>query len=115
MTQLAALCIHFLKGETLTIGEAFYKFHCTNLPREVGRGIERKFGVVVSKDRIDFESQFEGKPGYYYRYRLNRIAANTEGIKKMQQYISDQVASAPSPRTEKEVRERKILEQILMF
>jgi len=115
MTQLAALCIHFLKGETLTIGEAFYKFHCSNLPREVGRGVERKFGVVVSRDKVAFNSKFEGKAGYYFRYRLNRTEANQDGIRRMQEYIASQVASNHSPRTEKEAREKKILDQILMF
>lgn len=115
MTQICAICISLLKGDTLTIGDGFYKFHCTNLPRELSRSVEQKFGVVVSRDKVDFESKYDNKPGYYYRYRLNRIEANTEGIKKMQDYISVQVARMPAPRTEKEVNERKLLVQVQMF
>lgn len=93
MTQIAAICISLLKGDVLTIGDGFYKFHCTNLPRELSRSVEQKFDVEISRDRVDFESTYEGRSGYYFRYRLNRSERNVEGIKKMQEYVAQQVAN----------------------
>lgn len=115
MTQICAICIALLKGDVLTISDGFHRFNCTNLPRELSRSVEKKFGVEVSKTKVDFESKYDGKPGYYFRYRLNRTDYNAPGIKKMQDYISVQVGSLPPPRTEKEVKEQKILDQIQLF
>lgn len=87
MTQTAAIAKALLNGDTLSIMNGFRLFSCTNIPREISRRIERKFNVVVSRDKVDFKSKY-GKPGYYYRYRLNRTEANAPGILKMEEYIS---------------------------
>lgn len=113
MTQIAAICIALLKGEVLTIGSGFHKLHCSNLPREISRGIEQKFGVTVSKDKAEFKSVYDGKPGFYFRYRLNRTPANAEGITKMTQYILSQ--STKNPRTEKEAKEKKEIDTLQLF
>jgi hypothetical protein len=115
VTQIAAICIALLKGEVLTIADGFYKLHCTNLPRELSRSVEQKFGVSVSRTKVEFESKFDGKPGYYFRYRLNRTEYNAAGIAKMQEYIAAQVGSQPAPRTHKEAKEQKVIDQIQLF
>jgi len=45
MTQRAAIAMHLLKGETLTIMEGYKLFACSNLPRELSRSIEQIFNV----------------------------------------------------------------------
>ena len=57
MTQLASICKALLDGEVLSIMTGFKDFGCTNLPREIGRSIERKFGVVVDKTPTPFRSK----------------------------------------------------------
>jgi hypothetical protein len=89
MTQLAAIAQSFLKGETNSIMTAFRKFNCTNLPREVGRSIERKFGVEVTKVPVKFKSTY-GHTGEYFNYTLLRTPSNKKGIQKMEEYVSKQ-------------------------
>lgn len=89
MTQLAAIASALLKGEVLTIMNGYTKFACTNLPRELSRGIETKFNVVISRDKVNFTSQY-GQPGFYYRYRLNRTDMNLPGIEAMTLYVREQ-------------------------
>ena len=47
MNQKAAICKALLEGETISILTGFKDFGCTNIPREIGRSVERAFGVVV--------------------------------------------------------------------
>ena len=90
MTQLASICKALLDGEVLSIMTGFKDFGCTNLPREIGRSVERKFGVVVDKTPTPFRSKRNpSHGGVYYRYRLPRIKLNKEGIKEMKQYVKE--------------------------
>lgn len=90
MTQLAAIAHSFLKGESNSIMTAFRKFNCTNLPREVGRSIERKFGVEVHRVPVKFKSTY-GHTGEYVRYTLLPISKNKKGIKAMRKYVAEQM------------------------
>lgn len=90
MTQLSAICMSFLRGESNSIMTAFKKFSCTNLPREVGRSVERKFGIKIHRVPIKFTSTY-GRKGEYYRYTLLRTSSNKSGIKKMTEYVQEQV------------------------
>ena len=65
----------------------FHNFGCTNLPREIGRGVERKFGASVERHEVSFKSRYN-HVGFYYKYRLNKKdPKNKEAIKKMKDYI----------------------------
>lgn len=95
-----------LKGEVLSIMTGYSKFNCTNLPREISRGIEQKFGVQVSREKIQFKSKFDDKPGFYYRYRLNKTEYNEPGILLIEKYISENGGSIHSKKesTTKEIQ-----------
>jgi hypothetical protein len=88
MTQKAAIAKSLLKGEVLSIMNGFKWFGCTNIPREIGRSIERTFDVQVSRVQKEGLSRYE-QPVSYFEYRLNRTEYNKEGIKKMIAYISE--------------------------
>lgn len=88
MTQIAAIAKALLDGEVLSIMNGFKKFACTNIPREISRGIEQKFGVAISRTHKDFVSEY-GEPGFYFQYRLNRTEYNKEGIAKMEAYVKE--------------------------
>lgn len=88
MTQKAAIAKSLLKGEVLSIMNGFRWFGCTNIPREIGRSIEREFGVQVSRTRKEGTSRYE-QPVSYFEYRLNRTEYNKEGITKMEAYVSE--------------------------
>ena len=95
MTQIASICKALLAGETLSIMNGFQKFSCTNIPRELSRSVEQKFGATISKLPTKFKSQY-GHSGVYYQYRLNpRINGNDKAIKLMAQYILDQKGNPP--------------------
>jgi hypothetical protein len=87
MTQIAAISEALLRGEVLTIMDGFKRFSCSNLPRELSRSIEQKFGVEISKVKKDFKSRYDSKPGYYYQYRLNTTEQNADGRQKMIDYV----------------------------
>lgn len=91
MTQIAAISKALLKGEVLSIKTAFDMFGCSNVPREMGRSIERKFGVKVSRTPKKFKSRY-GRSGVFFQYRLNKTAYNRDGIIKMREYIKQQTA-----------------------
>ena len=86
MNATTALAIAFLEGRVLTIRLAFVEFGITNLPRECGRSIERKFGVKLSRVRKEGKSKY-GVPCYWFEYRLNNAPYNRPGRKKMKQYV----------------------------
>ena len=87
MTQIAMICKALLSGETLSIMDGFHKFACTNLPRELSRSVEQKFGAVITKKPIKFVSQY-GQSGIYFQYKLDRkIEENQMAIKLMSKYI----------------------------
>lgn len=92
MNQIAAISRALLNGEVISIKTAFQMFGCSNAPREIGRSIERKFGVKVSKTPTKFTSKY-GKSGVYFQYRLNATDYNKEGIQKMKEYVNKEVQS----------------------
>jgi hypothetical protein len=98
MTQIAAIATSLLKGEVLTIMNGYTKFACTNLPRELSRGIETKFNVIISRDKVKFTSQY-GQPGFYYRYRLNKTPQNSPGIEVMKTYIRKEMGNAAASKS----------------
>jgi len=88
MNQKAAMCKSLLKGEVLSVMNCFKWFGVTNCAREIGRSIERPFGVEISKSQKNFKSRY-GQPGFYFEYRLNRTEYNKEGISKMEAYVRE--------------------------
>lgn len=86
MNQKAAICMSLLKGNVLSIMVGFRWFSCTNVPREIGRSVERAFNVEVEKADKEFTSKY-GQPGYYTEYRLLRTERNKDGIIRMEAYI----------------------------
>ena len=113
MTQIAAIAIALLKGEVISIRTAFDMFGCTNAPREIGRSIERKFGVQVSRTPTKFKPRY-GKAGMYYRYRLNRTDYNAEGIQKMTAYVQKEM-SPSNPKTMKEKKNLNTIKQLSFY
>ena len=110
MTSKAALCLALLQGKVLSIKNGFELFGITNLPREIGRSIERKedggFGVSVSRVERMGVSRY-GQTVRWMEYRLNRTDYNKEGIELMKAYVKEQMESNPPPKTTKEVKESR--------
>lgn len=113
MTAKAALIKFLLEGRVLSLKNCFNEIGLSNPGREIPRMVERPFGVVISRVSKDGKNRY-GNPVTYTEYRLNRIQANSEGISKMMEYCMKQANAHPS-RTEKEVKEQKILDQIQLF
>jgi hypothetical protein len=85
MNATAALGLAFLRGDVITIKTAFRDFGISNLPREVGRSIERKFGLELTKVKKTGKSRY-GIRCYYYQYRLPQTPYNEEGRKRLIDY-----------------------------
>lgn len=101
MTSKAALAKALLDGKIVNIKNGFHLFGITNIPREIGRSIERDgkvtknpndsgFGVEVTRTEMDGETRY-GQPCCWVDYRLHRTEANQEGIKKMKDYVAQEM------------------------
>jgi hypothetical protein len=86
MNSKAALCLHLLKGEVVNIGSGFKLLGITNVPREIGRSIERSFDVVISRVQKEGKTRY-GVPCNWVDYRLNFTDYNKPGIEKMRAYV----------------------------
>lgn len=107
MTSKAALCKALLDGRVLNIKNGFDLLGITNIPREIGRSVERSFGVQVSRVQRDGSSRY-GQKVVWVDYRLNHTEYNKEGIEKMRAYVKDQVESTPI-KTDKQLKTMKQL------
>lgn len=95
MTSKAALCLHLLKGEVINIGTGFRLLGITNVPREIGRSVERAFNIQVSRSHQEGKSRYN-VPCTWCNYRLNRTDYNAEGIEKMKMYVREQLKGEPN-------------------
>lgn len=86
--QIAYISKALLAGDVLTVMDGYMRFRCTNLSRELSRSVEQKFGLKLTKDRVDFFRDC-GTPGHFYRYRLPFTDYNEIGIIKMRQYVNE--------------------------
>ena len=86
MTQIAALCKSLLSGEVVSIKNAYLDYGISNIAREIGRSIERKFGVIVSRTPKKGKSRY-GVPVTWFEYRLNQTSHNQKGITEMAKYV----------------------------
>ncbi len=86
MNAKTALIKSLLAGDVLSIRTCFNTIGLTNLPREIGRMIERPFGVIVSRTQKEGKSKY-GVPVIWYEYRLNQTSYNQKGIAEMAKYV----------------------------
>lgn len=86
MNAIAAISAAFLRGEVLTIKTAFKDFGITNLPREVSRSVEKKFGVKLARVEKSGKTRF-GIPCYWFEYRLPTTEYNARGRERMVDYV----------------------------
>jgi hypothetical protein len=108
MNATTALAMAFLQGRVLTIKNAFNDFGVTNLGREVGRAIERKFGVTVAKVKKTGKSRY-GIDCWWYEYRLPKTDYNKDGREKMLEYVKKNTPNLENAKTDKEVKQYKQL------
>lgn len=101
MTSKAALCKALLDGKVVNIKNGFSWFGITNVPREIGRAIERDplvtknpndsgFGVEISRTERTGTTRYEQSCNWT-DYRLNRTDYNKVGIEKMKLYVAQQM------------------------
>lgn len=111
MTAKAALCMALLRGQVVNIKNGFELFGITNVPREIGRSVEREFGVTVSRTNMDGQSRY-GQAVTWVNYRLNRTDYNAEGIQKMTEYVQSQMSN---PKTQREQQALNTIQQLQFF
>lgn len=110
MTARAALIKELLSGKVINIKTCFNTIGITNCPREIGRCIERPFGVVVSRTNRTGKSKY-GQAVEWVDYRLNRSEHNLPGIQKMIEYLKEQEGNA-APKTDAQEKSQKVTAQI---
>jgi len=108
MNATTALAAAFLQGRVLSIKTAFNEFGITNLPRECGRLIERKFNVKLSRVRKEGKSKY-GVACYWFEYRLPHTPYNEEGRQKMLDYIDKNRPKISDAKTQTQLKAFKQL------
>lgn len=86
MNQRCAIIKSLLDGKVLSTWNGFQWFGCTNMPREIGRAVERKFNVKVSRVTVEKKTRY-GEECSFTEYRLNRTDYNALGILLMEKYV----------------------------
>lgn len=74
-----ALALYLVKGNVISVMNAFKLFGVTNASRELSRGVEKKYGVILERTPIHFKSRY-GQSGVYFQYRLPKTPHNKKGI-----------------------------------
>lgn len=110
MTSKAALCKALLDGRVLNIKNGFEMLGITNVPREIGRSVERSFGVTISRTHREGKSRY-GQGVVWVDYRLPHTEENKIGIAKMREYVKKQ-REGLNPKTDNEIKK---LKQTAMF
>lgn len=114
MTQKADLALWLLQGRKVSIMDGFKLFSITNVPREIGRSIERLdsggFGVTCERTKRVGVTR-GGEPCHWMEYRLLRTKENAEGIERMKKYIASQMKK--NPKTDAEAKIYKQAKLIL--
>ncbi len=111
MNQTCKIAKSLLKGEVISILTGFQRFFITNVPREIGRLIERPFGVEVDKKQKNFTNK-DGESGYYFEYRLLRKPCNLEGIAKLETYVREKEQSQFQSSTRRGAKTKHIPEPL---
>lgn len=98
MTSKAALIKALLDGRVLNIKNGFHLLSITNIPREIGRSVERAFDVQVSRVHREGTSKY-GQPCTWVDYHLNKTDYNKNGIEKMRLYLAENMEEyRPKPK-----------------
>lgn len=89
MNATAHIAEAFLKGRVLSIKKGFRLFGVTNMPREVGRLIERRFKIKVNRTWKAGFTRYN-IPCSWIDYRLVPTKRNLPARKRMRKYINEQ-------------------------
>lgn len=109
MTAKAAICKALLLGRVLNIKNGFTWFGVTNIPREIGRGVERAFNVKCERTNQTGTTRYL-QPCEWIDYKLYPTQENLPGIKLMVAYI---LKEEGDPKTEQVRKEQDRLKKYL--
>ena len=92
MNKKCSLIKSLLKGDIIHVSNSIHLTGYSNPAREMTRQIERPFGAIISRNKVETKDQF-GNYAMYFEYRLNpKIIGNDQAIKKMVSYLMEQNA-----------------------
>lgn len=113
MNATVALCKALLDGKIVNIKTGFTLFGISNVPREIGRSVERKFGVRVDRTQREGESRY-GQPVTWYDYKLNKsLPENKEGVDAMRLYLAENMGKYRPKNKEPEVVKTDLFSELL--
>lgn len=96
MNATAAISKAFLDGKVLSIKTGFRDFGVTNLPREVSRLIEKRFGVQLARVPKAGKTKYD-VPCRWFEYRLPKTEYNKDGIERMREYVGKHFGQVAKP------------------
>lgn len=112
MTSKAALVKALLDGKVLNIKNGFHLLSITNVPREIGRSVERAFNVEVKRTPREGTSKY-GQPCVWVDYSLEKKESNKEGIAKMRVYLAENMGEYRPKKKEPQEIKNDLLSELL--
>lgn len=111
MNGKAALCQALLLGKVVSIRTGFLNYGITNVPREIGRNVERAFGVKCERIPREGKTRFD-VACHWIDYSLKKTDENIDGLLKMANYVLKEFGEA---KTEEEFRRTSRMESIIRY
>ena len=112
MTAQCALAMALLEGRVLNVMNCFKDVGYTNIAREIPRRIEEPFGLEVSRTPRVGKNRY-GHPTNYVDYFLRKSAHNLDGIKRLKEFIRENLPKAGEAKTTSEFKSLKQQELFL--
>lgn len=112
MTSKAALIKALLDGKTVNIKNGFELFSITNVPREIGRSVERYFNVKIHRTPREGVSRYK-QPCVWVDYKLLKTEENKKGIELMRAYIAEHITEYRPKKKEPETVEKDLLSELM--
>lgn len=94
---IAALCYDLINGKTVSIKTGFKDYGITNIPREISRAVEQRFGVRIEREKKDYTTKY-GIYQMYFEYKLIRSNQSKESIEKIYAYIEENMIKPEPPK-----------------
>jgi hypothetical protein len=92
MNKKCALIKSLLKGDIINVSNSIKLTGYSNPAREIPREVEKPFGCVISRVKMEGRDQF-GNYVTWYDYRFNhRIDVNRTATKKMKEYLEKETS-----------------------
>lgn len=112
MNGKAALCQALLLGKVVSIRTGFLNYGITNVPREIGRSVERAFDVKCERIPREGKTRFD-VACHWIDYSIKASAENIKGLLEMARYVLKEIGEAKTNEQERVIHHINNVKKLL--